>query len=486
MARRKHVDRPVPAGIRRSARPFPGRAGKITGGGTGGGDDAGEDGGEDGGEDAGFDAGPPPAQLTFAIDAGTAGASGRIEWADGGGLLCDLAQSPCVMTFDAGTLLQLRGVPANTWDVLVGFSGCTAPVHGRCDLTVSSDATVTAQFDRANLAFVTSGLLPGGFARNPDGGANFEPIATANAFCAAHAADAGLPGTYLAFIGSTPTSYNPTGAANIGRARGWLRVDGKPAFDQLRNNAISNPLYPLVLTERGDPIPTGPAQPRVLTGMTTSGVSIHHCSNYTSMGPADLTVGAPSMGGQLWADLGWAHACFGTYRLACFGVDRQVPVRIDRAEPTRLVFVSSAWEVDGGVAEADALCDAEAAAVHQASGTFNAFLFRPPAADPRTRLNGLSSVPWARPDGVIVVPDVSTFLADAIDIAAPLTNQPGAYFWVGSSQNHCSSWTSASGAGNAVQRGRAFDSSANWDATDVNDGFMWCNDTTTRLACFQR
>ena len=181
--------------------------------------------------------------------------------------------------------------------------------------------------------------------------------------------------------------------------------------------------------------------------------------------------------------MGGLGFCFGSYRLACFGVDRSVPVRLDRAMPTRLAFVSSPWPVDGGVAAADTFCDAEAATAHGVDGgTFKAYLFTG-AGSPLDRLGSSSVVPWARPDGVVVVPDVSSFLADAVDLEAPLSNQQQ-YFWIGAvAGGNCSNWNV--GDSSYPARGRSFDAEA-WDGANVNDGFVMCSDTGTRLACFQR
>ncbi|MEW5737340.1 MAG: hypothetical protein AB1938_00355 [Myxococcota bacterium] len=439
------------------------------GGGTGGGGEP------DAGQDSGVpDAGPGTPQITFKV-VPDGGITGEILWMDGG-LLCD-GNAPCVFSFDAGTQLTFRGKPGN-WAVLVGFRGCSAPVHGACELTVTADATVEAYFDRPNLVFVTStSHQVGGFALLPDGGPGVDPIAHANSLCAFHAADAGLPGNFIALLATN--SYDPLGP--LSRARGWIRVDGKPVFDRLTaGSELASPLYPVSRNEFNGSVTTNAD---IASGLTPSGGVGSTCSGYTSPTYSyALSVGSATFGGSAWFSSPPLNLCNGFYRLACFGTDRSVPVQVDRSQPTNLVFVTTAaWRVDGGVPAADALCAAEGAArTGSDAGTFVAFLSTS-AQDAFDRL-GTSPRPWARSDGVVVIPRPSEFRPPAIELDAPFSNSTATYFWVGSTMFNCGDWLSSS---SNPRRGRAFDWTSQWYLFTTGP-YAMCSDTMTRLACFQR
>lgn len=452
-----------------------------------GGEDAGADAGSD---DAGTDAGAVdagPVRLTFVVVVGDGGTTGRIEWFDGG-LACDDVASPCAVDVARGADLEVRGEPG-TWGVLTGFSGCDVDQpFGRCALTALADATITATFDRPNLLFVTSGGYPlGTFSREPDGGTNADVVARANTICADVAADAGLPGTFLAFLGRA--GYDPTAASRIGAGRGWIRVDGRPVFDDLSlPGAAAAPLFPPALSERGDLIPINE---RIGTGMSRLGgvATNKNCNDFnSSQGSIHLASGFANMGGAAWFDDGAAQVgCGINFHLACFGIDRRVPVRVDRSRPTRLAFVTATAFIpgDGGLAAADALCAQEAVTEHgHDGGVFNAYLFEPGPVVPTARL-GSSSVPWARPDGVVVVPLPALFRSSqgAIGPQAPLSNEDTARFWIGVANATCSGWTDGANTSQQPQLGRAWVSAGNWDSVI---GAGRCNGTSNRLACFER
>ncbi|MCC6337729.1 MAG: hypothetical protein IT380_27515, partial [Myxococcales bacterium] len=439
------------------------------GGGTGGGGVGGGTGGGGGDLDAGTGdggiIGPSQVTLTISADGGT---TGQIMWLDGN-VAC-AGPGPCTLLVDAGTELTLRGVPGR-FGVLTGFTGCAQPAHGLCQLTVSGSPTIVATFDRPNLAFVTSNAFPVG-SFGLDGG---DAINVANSICAEHAADAGLPGNFIAFLARQSPNRNPFSV--LATARGWIRVDGKPAFDVLNDRTADDLLYPVVLTEGG----TAVGSAEIATGLNDDGTIGNTCGNFTASG--QLSIGQVAWGGDHWYAVYSGGACVViNYHLACFGTDRYVPVQVDRSISTNLVFVtSSAWRVDGGVAAADARCAAEGAALTQSdAGTFVAFLSSS-SEEAFDRL-GTSPRPWARTDGVIVIPDPTEFRDRTTSLDAPFSNLENTYFWVGSTSESCSDWSNSSGA--VPRRGRAFDTTSEWYSF-ISGPNVPCSNLATRLACFQ-
>ncbi|GMU60602.1 MAG: hypothetical protein AMXMBFR34_23650 [Myxococcaceae bacterium] len=444
-----------------------GTGGGVSGGTGGGGDpDAGTGGGTGGGGATG------PSQVTLNVSV-AGGTTGQIMWLDGG-VACPAGT--CTLVVDAGTELRLRGA-SGRFGVLTGFSGCAQPAHGLCQLTVTGNPTITASFDRPNLVFVTSSTFPvGGFSL--DGG---DAIAYANSLCAFHAADAGLPGNFTAFLARPNPLRDPFAA--VASARGWIRVDGKPAFDTLDVGSAYNLLYPLVLTEQGARLTSGVP---IATGLSAAGGVGNTCGNFLATG--QLSVGSPTAGGTRWFADNQGGPCpvAFNYHLACFGTDRSVPVQVDRTRPTRLAFITDApWRVDGGLSAADSACATTATNSYGADGgTFWALLSSSGMSNPFQRIgNPSSTVPWARPDGVIVGPNPMGLRAEAVDVDAPLSNL-GAWFWVGASGLHCDGWTNPSAGGNPPY-GAAFESGSGWYPT-FRIGPAVCGRTDLHLACFQQ
>src|SRR5437868_4155746 len=89
-----------------------------------------------------------------------------------------------------------------------------------------------------NIVFVTSTRYT----------ANLGGLAGADAICQAHATDAGLPGTYRAWISTAAEAP----ATRFGGARGWARVDGKPFIDTLADLFSRQQIFfPPLLNENG-------------------------------------------------------------------------------------------------------------------------------------------------------------------------------------------------------------------------------------------
>lgn len=244
----------------------------------------------------------------------------------------------------AGSMLVLTATPARG-SIFGGWSGGAAScgTNPTCMVTVgTSGLNASATFLAINYAFVTR--------------ENFDALAVAqgDTHCAHIAADAGLPGTYLAFL-----FQSDGGAFNrFNGSRGWLRTDEQPFIDTLDGGTnLTAPVvfYPLLLDARGQPISTiGNAW----TGEVGSG-ALANCSNWTSTSGAAGT-GNPAATSQSWliAPPMYASDCGQTHRLYCLGRGANTAVRPPPPPASSvLIFVSSSItnaNNDGGICTVDA------------------------------------------------------------------------------------------------------------------------------------
>jgi len=106
----------------------------------------------------------------------------------------------------------------------------------------TSDAA-DAPTDTPNIAFVTSQRVAVGSLGGSDG---------ADAVCQQLAADAGLTGTYVAWVSTTTQSAR--GHVEANNPRGWVRRDGLPFADTVDDIANLSTFYPLRITEGDDDI----------------------------------------------------------------------------------------------------------------------------------------------------------------------------------------------------------------------------------------
>lgn len=208
----------------------------------------------------------------------------------------------------------------------------------------------------------------------------------ADAVCAAVALDAGLPGVYSAW--TTEQGENALDRTGAYRARGWLRVDGLPVADTPQELAAGYLRYPLLLDERGAAVSSGD----VLTGVRLDGEQALNCADFS--GQVAMGTGCSGTGGLFWTTCNQI-SCATPARLACLGVD-QARALEPLPRTGRLAFVSSPWVPHGGLAAADAWCNAEAAAL-DAGDPFIALLATT-GVSAASRL--VSDAGWVRIDGV--------------------------------------------------------------------------------------
>lgn len=255
----------------------------------------------------------------------------------------------------------------------------------------SSDTDTPAT---ANVAFVTSTRFTAGAL----GG-----LAGADAICQEHAQEAGLAGTYVAWL-SLP---GDDARDRLGDATGWVRPDGRPLALDKQQIIDGRFFYPPVLDEHG----TFAAPDAIWTGTFDDGTAFSLdefglCGGWTVDEPTGFALIGDVGAGPGWWTAWASQPCTGQARLACLGVDQQFDLVV---EPTvgRLAFVSNGFvPPTGGRDVADALCQTEAAdAGHD--GTFLSLLAVNGEA-PADRFDP-AGAPWVRADGIPVFEDGDAF-----------------------------------------------------------------------------
>ena len=292
-----------------------------------------------------------------------------------------------------------------------------------------------------NVAFVSSRVYPN---------ANFGGLAGADRECQTMAQNANLAGTFIAYLATSTASAG----SRLQSARGWVRSDGQPVADTLQQLTAGNLWYPILLDETGQPIA---GNPYVLTATKFDGSpdSANTCSDWTSTDP----LGVPNDGNPWAGYSGWQSAgnvsCTGNgalFRLYCFQNTQNVVLAPPRAQGRFAFPTHNPWAPSGGIAAADAQCQAEATAAGL-PGTYLALLSTS-AASASSRFD-LTGPTWVRPDGVLVFAQASdlaslSFVAP-IAVSADRALRLGNYYvWAGSSaitapgttSTTCNDWTS--------------------------------------------
>jgi hypothetical protein len=279
---------------------------------------------------------------------------------------------------------------------------------------------------RAKLTFVTSTTGTGNLSTWANAGAN-TGVAAADAVCAFEATQAGLPGTYRAWMsdgtsdaycrvhGLTGKKSTNCGLGALPVAAGpWVRTDAQrtpamPSIDKLLapTRQTFNPVtYGASGTDLAVTSPT-----LIFTGTDDSGVLTGTaCSNWTSTAGTGA-MGDLAGGGTAWTDFGTDPSCATTGRLRCVetGTGPALPSR-HPVTPRRAFVTSvsgngvlSTWadaQSLTGISAADAVCQARA----RYAGYTNSASFRAWAAYSSVyavnRLAG--NGPWYRPDGILV------------------------------------------------------------------------------------
>lgn len=300
-----------------------------------------------------------------------------------------------------------------------------------------------------NYAFVTSTTHTG----------NLGGLSGADEICNQLAADAGLPGTYVAWLSDSSTNA----IDRLGNANGWLRTDGR-IFARSRE-ALANPkqiVHPLILDENQEPVDS-----YVFTGTEKDGTrSENSCSDWTSEASDEgaVMVGKTAYVGDQWTGplTVW---CSMAHPIYCLGIDHDRPIPMPKVEGRIAFSTRRKFLADQGIDAADEICarEAEEAGLE---GTFKALLGTT-TFSPISRFS-LDGDTWVRPDGVPIWDNA----ADALEFppVAPLLidafgeiSEPGVSVWLGAPSldsvgtDTCEDWSSAEAELHAVraQKGTA-------------------------------
>ena len=210
-----------------------------------------------------------------------------------------------------------------------------------------------------NIAFVTSTRVT----------AELGGVAGADTICQMHAQNAGLPGTYRAWLASSAGSA----PSRLGAARGWRRPDGLPIADTAAS-LLGDPrlFYVLTVNERGARTYAN----YVWTGTRADGsASGDTCGDWTS-GAEGLwgATGNGNLASIAWTAGGRNESRRPSPSTASASTMRTRSPAPARPNPSRVVFTSRPFTLtSAGIAAADAACTAEAAAANL-PGTYRALL----------------------------------------------------------------------------------------------------------------
>ena len=390
-----------------------------------------------------------PCPLTITIILEGAGA-GTVT--DGDTIVCGVDGDVCVAIAEDGDTITLdaEAIPGSAFDAWDG-ADCTGET---CQFTMGSESIeITAGFDLVNnLVFVTSEpIIPSTL------GGDGDPLAAADGACMDLASEAGLPGTYRAWLSTSTVDARDRLALDEVAAVGWIRTDGLP-FALSRDALLAGEvLYPIVLDELGDAHNTA----AVLTNTNPDGTKLgSDCTNFTNGGQPTATGRAGTGTGQ-WTSLD-DPACSAEARLYCFGVD--APQSPTAPSNTGLyAFLGTDFKPGvtngGGFAGAAQLCE-DQARNEGLPGVYRTLLGSPdvPVADRILAIDQGQSYPtetWIRPDGVLVSETSAELFSE--DLLAPMTmTADGDYLDTrvfattslsSTSANDCSRWEGTSGSG---------------------------------------
>ncbi len=326
-----------------------------------------------------------------------------------------------------------------------------------------------------NVAFVLS---------TPIQGYKLGGIAGADALCNQAAANAGLPGSYVAWLSDATTNA----IDRILPSRGWVRRDGRAFVDTPDDLVAGKILYPLAVDELGNAVAL---QQSVATGTLANGTAAGaDCTGYSTL--SFIEEGGIGYGTSYWTAItGTSTDCGLNLRMYCFGIGQTTPVQPPPTTARRAFLSAAPWVPAGGITAADAVCQNDAMQAGL-TGTFRALLgITGSTAISRFSLTG--SV-WTRVDGVALA-DTTTDFATGNTIAPINVTAAGAYVgpitanaWtggvpdmVGTATTTCADWTSSAASANA--HGGLWLSSGTGAFEQVV--VVSCQDTSNRLYCLE-
>lgn len=321
------------------------------------------------------------------------------------------------------------------------------PRESDSDDTAESSGGTTPEADITvhNYVFVTS---------TQEAPGNLMGLEGADAFCNAAAADAGLPGTYVAWLSTTEIPARE----RLGDAEGWANTAGQPFAESVDALLAYDLVYPI----RYDELGADAGSHSAVTATTEDGeldtsVDSGDCSGWTST-TGTVRHGRRSALGNTWTS-SYQGSCSAPRRLYCFGVDDAVDVDYNFPTGNRQAFVADGLlPADAGLEGFDAQCRLEA----EVAGLPNAELFQALVATSTLRAIDrfdLDGPPWQVVGGGLVVEVADDLKADDPPLIAPIhrgaDGEPRLTYWVWSGASSpsvfptdapCADWTDTTGA----------------------------------------
>jgi hypothetical protein len=414
-------------------------------------------GGTNGQTDSGiaFDSGGPAdsggqgdsVALTFELVADAPGTTLTVQSAPAG-VACTGSCPKQTVWFTRGSAVSFTTQGSDSYR----YSGdCTGTT---CTVQMNAPRTVKLRASAFNYMFLSSELVNGAI-----GG-----TAGADAKCNKLAADAGLPGNYVAWL-ATPAAPQPRN--RLGAANGWIRPDGKPVLSTSAAFSAWEFRYMPLLDERG-----ARPQPLLWSGIDEyANLASSTCNGFTTASAAATgQVGQADTSDRFWV-AGESATCDRLRSLMCVGIDRNAPVAVPvRVAPARRAFLTaSTISPSAGLAGFDSLCRTEATNAGLANAAnFLALVAPGGGATPASRFNSNGS-PWVRTDGVELAATAAAFLNGDREAALTVTAQgilqgetvvisgtAAAYpnDWTTAGGQTCNNWTTSSG-GTTYMRGVA-------------------------------
>jgi hypothetical protein len=345
-------------------------------------------------------------------------------------------------------------------DLLAG-DPCAADDHDWCPppLTCSNHVCVLAVgpsdanggdaiVRTANVAFVTRDPMALPLQSTPAAALDEADKRCNDAAVAAH-----LDGHFIAWLSTATTNA----LDRIANHRGWVRPDNAPFVDSTEDIKLGKIYYPLDIDEYGNRIDFDTTAHHiddlflVATGTTGLGKAQttpdETCTSFSTMTGVVLAGSAMATAFE-WTDLIGNTSCGASLRLYCFQDAFLTALTPPTPDPTaKLAFVSTSMFGSGGVAAADAVCNADG----NATGHMFTALIADDGIAPATRITHPG--PWKRKDGVQVTSDLQyldapinqqvdgTYLSDIVWTGTTSLTSPG------TTSSTCAGWTSGVGQG---------------------------------------
>ena len=393
------------------------------------------------------DASPPDATptVTLTVTKGGAG-SGTVS----GAVECGPGCTSTSVSVAMGTSVSLVAFGTNGADsYFTGWGGACASqgIQRGCTLTVTAATTVSASFaiQPANLAFVTSTAHPG----------SSGSLAVFDAACNARATEAGINTAASDGFVAWMSSSTESAVTRLGSARGWVRLDGRPAGDEIGEMLGSNGQIfypPAALDDLGRDRINGNM---IFTGTTAAGGLSGTCGDWTATtgdgGGAEIGGGPSAWTGEA------GPPCSLSLPVLCLGVTHTTAVAPTPVPGKKIWVTSVSYEV--GTSTPDAFCQA-----HRPGGVTTAHaVIGTSTASAASRL--AASTTYVRPDGVAI--GTGAALAAGVGMLANAwQDEGGVYgpqqFYSGGHDpgvlgvHTCADWTSTASTGDTSYTGRTW------------------------------